>query len=58
VIREMSPMPTRNVGLTLEQDFFIDDVLKTGEIPQLQQGGARGPVRALQQRRAGIVSEL
>jgi antitoxin ParD1/3/4 len=44
-------MPTRNISLTLEQDAFIDEMLKAGEYRNASEA-VRDAIRALQQRRA------
>ena len=49
--RGIRPMPTRNISLTLEQDAFIDEMLKAGEYGNASEA-MRDAIRALQQRRA------
>jgi antitoxin ParD1/3/4 len=44
-------MPTRNISLTLEQDAFIDTMLKAGEYRNASEA-MRDAIRTLQQRRA------
>ena len=44
-------MPTRNISLTLEQDAFIAEMLKSGEYRNASEA-FRDAIRALQQRRA------
>jgi antitoxin ParD1/3/4 len=48
---ELSPMPTRNINLTPEQDAFIDQVLRDGDYGNASEA-VRDAIRALQQRRA------
>ena len=51
MVREIRPMPTRNVSLTPEQDAFIDEMIKAGEYDNASEA-MRDAIRALQQRRA------
>ena len=44
-------MPTRNIGLTPEQNAFLDEVLEAGEYRNASEA-VRDAIRALQQRRA------
>jgi antitoxin ParD1/3/4 len=50
-IKEIRPMPTRNISLTAKQDAFIDEMLKAGEYRNASEA-VRDAIRALQQRRA------
>lgn len=43
-------MPTRNISLTLEQDAFVEKVVKTGEYQSASEA-VRDALRVLQQRR-------
>jgi antitoxin ParD1/3/4 len=43
-------MPTRNISLTVEQDAFIESVVKTGEYQNASEA-VRDGLRELQQRR-------
>jgi antitoxin ParD1/3/4 len=43
-------MPTRNISLTLEQDAFVEEVVKAGEYQNASEA-VRDGLRALQQRR-------
>lgn len=43
-------MPTRNISLTLEQDAFVDKVVKAGEYQNASEA-VRDALRVLQQRR-------
>jgi antitoxin ParD1/3/4 len=43
-------MPTRNISLTVEQDAFVESVVKAGEYRNASEA-ARDALRALQQRR-------
>ena len=43
-------MPTRNISLTVEQDEFVEKVVKSGEYQNASEA-VRDALRALQQRR-------
>jgi antitoxin ParD1/3/4 len=43
-------MPTRNISLTVEQDAFVEHVIKSGEYQNASEA-VRDALRALQQRR-------
>jgi antitoxin ParD1/3/4 len=49
-IDKLSPMPTRNINLTLEQDAFVTKVVETGEYQNASEA-IRDALRVLQQRR-------
>ena len=46
----MTPMPTRNINLTPEQDAFVDEVVEAGEYQNASEA-LRDALRVLQQRR-------
>ncbi len=43
-------MPTRNISLTIEQDAFVEQIVKKGEYQNASEA-VRDALRALQQRR-------
>jgi antitoxin ParD1/3/4 len=55
--QEKSPMPTRNISLTPEQDAFIEDVVRAGEYQNASEA-VRDALRVLQQRRREDVLRL